>query len=97
MISADDKYLGTMLIYNASKDIYSAYWRELENDFVNGTDRYPANLVEAYENLNNWVPPEKHRGFGRGANDEFEEMSFAQRLQLEKEKGGGGRKRNRPL
>ena len=50
----DDRHLGAMLLYNASKETYCEYWRGLENDFSHETkDRYPQNMIETYKKLHN--------------------------------------------
>ena len=76
---AEDKFLATMLVYNASRETYYEYWRGLENDFANETkDRYLTNMVQAYKNLNKLVPSEKPRHSRVGLTNEFEEMLFGQ-------------------
>ena len=51
---AQEEYLSTIFVLQADKRRFGVYVEKLENDYLQGQDRYPRTLDDAYNLLANW-------------------------------------------
>jgi hypothetical protein len=53
---AQDKFLATAFLNGADHSCYGRLLDRLQNDYLQGQDRYPKTLTNAYDLLTNWKP-----------------------------------------
>lgn len=66
---ARDRFCATMFFLRADKDCFGVLQRKMYNDKLQGTDKYPNTIIEAYHLMVNWQPEFKPRSGNSATND----------------------------
>ena len=69
-----ERLFATMFFLRADPDRYKPLHRHIQNEHLEGNDKYPETLVAAYHRLVGWIPETKHR-YGSGPSNDG--VSFA--------------------
>ena len=71
---AKQEYLAVAFLMGADRSRYGLLIQSLENDYIQGVNKYPKNLVDAYHLITNWKHDTRH--YTKGTNED--EVTFAQ-------------------
>jgi Zinc knuckle len=66
---ARERFYATMFLRREDKNSFGVLQRKMYNDKLQGRDKYPNTIIEAYHLMVNWQPEFKHRSGNNATND----------------------------